>query len=48
MRNGGFIPAAEVRELGERVGREIVVTAWSMICLDHPPLTVPLLADYTE
>jgi hypothetical protein len=44
----GFIPAAELRELGERLDREIMVTVWFMICRDRSPLTAPRVADYGE
>jgi len=43
-----FIPAAELRELGERLDRKIVVTVWSMICLEHPLLTAHHAVDYAE
>jgi hypothetical protein len=44
--SGGFIPPAELRELGERLGREILVTASFMICRKQSVLTRNLRTDY--
>jgi len=44
----GLSPPAELRELGERLGRQITVTGKFMICGKRPVLTPLLGVDYAE
>ena len=48
MRNGGFYPAAELRELGEQRDREIVGTVWFMICTASAANGISRAVDYAE
>jgi hypothetical protein len=48
MRNGGFIHLQKLRELGERLGGEITVTAQFIICRKQAMLTALLSGDYAE